>query len=32
GQGGVAVGSALRNQRLVAGRSGDMLTLRQEPI
>ena len=32
GQGGVAVGSALRNQRLVAGRSGGLLTLRREPI
>ena len=32
GQGGVAVGSALRNQRLVAGRSGGLLTLRPEPI
>jgi tRNA(Ile)-lysidine synthase len=32
GQGGVAVGSALRNQRLVAGRSGGVLTLRREPI
>jgi tRNA(Ile)-lysidine synthase len=32
GQGGVAVGSALRNQRLVAGRTGGHLTLRREPI
>jgi tRNA(Ile)-lysidine synthase len=32
GQGGVAVGSALRNHRLVAGRSGGLLTLRPEPI
>jgi tRNA(Ile)-lysidine synthase len=32
GQGGVAVGSTLRNQRLVAGRSGGVLTLRPEPI
>jgi tRNA(Ile)-lysidine synthase len=32
GQGGVAVGSTLRNQRLVAGRSGGVLTLRREPI
>jgi tRNA(Ile)-lysidine synthase len=32
GQGGVAVGSALRNQRLVAGRSGGLLTLRREAI
>jgi tRNA(Ile)-lysidine synthase len=32
GQGGVAVGSALRNQRLVAGRSGGLLRLRREPI
>src|SRR6202030_2574577 len=32
GQGGVAVGSTLRNQRLVAGRSGGLLTLRPEPI
>ena len=32
GQGGVAVGSALRNQRLVAGRSGGVLTLHQEPV
>jgi tRNA(Ile)-lysidine synthase len=32
GQGGVAVGSALRNQRLVAGRSDGLLTLRREPI
>src|SRR5271156_4435225 len=32
GQGGVAVGSALRNQRLVAGRSGGVLTLHREPV
>ena len=32
GQGGVAVGSTMRNQRLVAGRSGGLLTLRQEPV
>jgi tRNA(Ile)-lysidine synthase len=32
GQGGVAVGSALRNQRLVAGRGGGMLTLHREPV
>jgi tRNA(Ile)-lysidine synthase len=32
GQGGVAVGSTLRNQRLVAGRSGALLTLHQEPV
>lgn len=32
GQGGVAVGSTLRGQRLVAGRRGGMLTLRREPI
>lgn len=32
GQGGVAVGSALRNQRLVAGRSGQVLTLHREPV
>ena len=32
GQGGVAVGSALRNQRLVAGRSGGVLTLHQESV
>ena len=32
GQGGVAVGSALRNQRLVAGRSGGLLTLHREPV
>jgi len=32
GQGGVAVGSALRKQRLVAGRSGGLLTLHREPI
>ena len=32
GQGGVAVGSTLRNQRLVAGRRGGMLTLHREPV
>jgi tRNA(Ile)-lysidine synthase len=32
GQGGVAVGSTLRNQRLVAGRSGGLLTLHREPV
>jgi tRNA(Ile)-lysidine synthase len=32
GQGGVAVGSSLRNQRLVAHRSGGLLTLRREPV
>lgn len=32
GQGGVAVGSALRNQRLVAGRTGGVLALRREPV
>jgi len=32
GQGGVAVGSTLRGQRLVAGRRDGLLTLRQEPI
>jgi tRNA(Ile)-lysidine synthase len=32
GQGGVAVGSALRNQRLVAARSGGVLALRRESI
>ncbi len=32
GQGGVAVGSALRRQRLVAGRSDGLLTLRQEGV
>lgn len=32
GQGGVAVGSKLRGQRLFAGRHGDVLTLRPEPI
>lgn len=32
GQGGVAVGSALRGQRLVAGRRDGVLTLRHEPI
>ena len=32
GQGGVAVGSTLRGQRLIAGRGGGVLTLRREPI
>lgn len=32
GQGGVAVGSTLRGQRLVAGRTGGVLTLRTEPV
>jgi tRNA(Ile)-lysidine synthase len=32
GQGGVAVGSTLRNQRLFAGRTGGLLTLRREPV
>ncbi|MDC8982099.1 tRNA lysidine(34) synthetase TilS [Mycobacterium marinum] len=32
GQGGVAVGSNLKAQRLVAGRGGGLLTLRSEPI
>jgi tRNA(Ile)-lysidine synthase len=32
GQGGVAVGSALRRQRLVAGRTDGLLTLRREPV
>jgi tRNA(Ile)-lysidine synthase len=32
GQGGVAVGSTLRHQRLVAGRSGRVLTLHREPV
>jgi tRNA(Ile)-lysidine synthase len=32
GQGGVAVGSALREQRLVAGRSGGVLTLHRERV
>jgi tRNA(Ile)-lysidine synthase len=32
GQGGVAVGSTLRNQRLVAGRRGGLLTLHREPV
>ena len=32
GQGGVAVGSTLRDQRLVAGRSNGALTLRREPV
>jgi tRNA(Ile)-lysidine synthase len=32
GQGGVAVGSALRHERLVAGRSNGVLTLHREPV
>jgi tRNA(Ile)-lysidine synthase len=32
GQGGVAVGSSLRNHRLFAGRSDGMLTLHTEPV
>ncbi len=32
GQGGVAVGSTLRNQRLIAGRRGGVLTLHREPV
>jgi tRNA(Ile)-lysidine synthase len=32
GQGGVAVGSSLRNQRLVAGRTDGLLLLRREPV
>jgi tRNA(Ile)-lysidine synthase len=32
GQGGVAVGSALRSQRLVAGRHGGVLRLHREPV
>jgi tRNA(Ile)-lysidine synthase len=32
GQGGVAVGSPLRSQRLIAGRRGGMLTLHTEPV
>jgi tRNA(Ile)-lysidine synthase len=32
GQGGVAVGSELRNQRLVAGRNGGSLALHREPV
>jgi tRNA(Ile)-lysidine synthase len=32
GQGGVAVGSSLRSQRLVAGRRDGVLTLRAEPV
>lgn len=32
GQGGVAVGSALRRQRLIAGRHGGVLRLRVEPV
>jgi tRNA(Ile)-lysidine synthase len=32
GQGGVAVGSSLRNQRLVAARSDGRLRLHREPV
>jgi tRNA(Ile)-lysidine synthase len=32
GQGGVAVGSPLRSQRLIAGRRDGVLTLRREPV
>jgi tRNA(Ile)-lysidine synthase len=32
GQGGVAVGSALRNERLFAGRRDGMLTLYRQPV
>jgi tRNA(Ile)-lysidine synthase len=32
GQGGVAVGSPLRRQRLIAGRRGGVLTLHREPV
>jgi tRNA(Ile)-lysidine synthase len=32
GQGGVAVGSTLRGQRLIAGRRDGVLTLRSEPV
>jgi tRNA(Ile)-lysidine synthase len=32
GQGGVAVGSTLRGQRLIAGRRDGFLTLRREPV
>jgi tRNA(Ile)-lysidine synthase len=32
GQGGVAVGSPLRSQRLIAGRRDGMLTLHTEPV
>ncbi|MBS4727697.1 tRNA lysidine(34) synthetase TilS [Mycobacterium sp. SM1] len=32
GQGGVAVGSALRGERLIAGRRDGVLTLRRQPI
>lgn len=32
GQGGVAVGSPLRRQRLIAGRRDGVLTLRREPV
>jgi tRNA(Ile)-lysidine synthase len=32
GQGGVAIGSAWRRQRLVAGRSDGLLTLHREPV
>jgi len=32
GQGGVAVGSSLPSQRLIAGRRDGMLTLHTEPV
>jgi tRNA(Ile)-lysidine synthase len=32
GQGGVAVGSPLRGERLIAGRHDGVLTLRREPV
>ncbi len=32
GQGGVAVGSDLRGERLIAGRRDGVLTLRREPV
>ncbi len=32
GQGGVAVGSPLRSQRLIAGRRDGLLTLHREPV
>ena len=32
GQGGVAVGSPLRSQRLIAGRRDGVLTLHREPV
>lgn len=32
GQGGVAVGSSLRNQRLIAGRRDGVLTMHDEPV